>query len=358
MAEAVAAESQVDDGTTTRNGKGEWTPRVVASGSPLFSRPWRLSPKAAAKALFGWNGYLWPVRTIDAGLAILTWWLLQPGAGIWAGQAGPLASLTELRPGWILLMYARNVALLLLIAGGWHLRLYYRRAQGSRFKYTSRWPATNSKAFLFGNQVWDNMFWSLTSGAMVWTLYEALMMWAYARGWLPWIGFASNPVWFVALFLLLPIWNDIHFYFVHRLTHWKPFYRAAHYLHHRNINVGPWSGMAMHPIEHLLYLSRWLIFLVLPAHPIHMLYVMQRTGLGPATGHTGFDQVVVHTPSDTRMSIDSFYHYLHHRYFECNYGNNLLPLDRWLGTLHDGTEAGVELLKKRRKLPREADGVV
>ena len=315
---AGAAARSVDDGTTTRSRKGEWTPRVVAAGSPLFSRPWRLSPRAAAKALFGWNGYLWPTRAADAALALLTWFVLQPGAGIWAtqgaAQLAPLAPLAELRPGWILLMYARNVALLLIVAGGWHLRLYYRRAQGTRFKYTSRWPATDSKAFLFGHQVWDNMFWSLTSGAMVWTLYEALMMWAYARGWLPWLGFVGNPVWFVALFLLLPIWNDIHFYLVYGVSHWKPLYRAAHYLHHRNINVGPWSGMAMHPIEHLLYLSRWLIFLILPAHPVHMLYVMQRTGVGPATGHTGFDQVVVHTPSDTRMSIDSFYHYLHHRY--------------------------------------------
>jgi sterol desaturase/sphingolipid hydroxylase (fatty acid hydroxylase superfamily) len=343
----------IDDGSTTRNAKGEWSPRVVVAGGP-FS--WPLRPKALLRFLAGFPGYLWPTPALHVGLAVLTWAFLQPGAGVLGG--GDLSALATLRPGWILLMFARNVALLLLIAGGWHLRLYYRRAQGTRFKYTSRWPATNSKAFLFRDQVKDNMFWSLASGATIWTLYEALMMWGFANGWLPWVGLRSNPIWFVAWLLLIPVWNDIHFYFVHRLTHWKPLYRGAHYLHHRNVNVGPWSGLAMHPLEHLLYFTRWLILLVVPSHPIHLFYLMQRTGLGPSQGHTGFDQIVLRTSSDTLLAIDSYYHYLHHRYFECNYGNNLLPLDRWLATLHDGTDAGTEQMKKRRRLPSEAKTLV
>ena len=344
----------IDDGSKTRNAKGEWSPRVVVSGK-IFSRPVR--PKALLRFFFGFPGYVWPQHLFHAGLAVLTWAFLQPGTGIHAVD-GDLTALATLQPGWMLLMYARNIALLLLVAGGWHLRLYYKRPQGTRFKYTSRWPATKSNAFLFGDQVKDNMFWSIASGATVWTLYEALMLWGYANGWFPWVEFRSNPVWFVALFVLLPIWHDIHFYFVHRLTHWKPLYRSAHYLHHRNINVGPWSGLSMHPIEHLLYFTRWLIFLVVPAHPIHLFFVMNRAGLNPAQGHSGFDQIVVRTSTDTRMSIDSYYHWLHHRYFECNYGNNLLPLDRWLKTLHDGTAAGLAQMKARRRMPREANGLV
>jgi sterol desaturase/sphingolipid hydroxylase (fatty acid hydroxylase superfamily) len=346
----------IDDGSKIRNAKGEWSPRVLGKG-PIFSRPVR--PKALLRFLFGFPGYLWPERLFYVGLAVLTWAFLQPGTGIHAVD-GDLTALATLQPGWMLLMYARNIALLLLIAGGWHLRLYYKRAQGTRFKYTSRWPATNSKAFLFGDQVKDNMFWSIASGATVWTLYEALMLWAYANGWLPWVELRTNPVWFVALFLLTSLWADVHFYFVHRLTHWKPLYRSAHYLHHRNVNVGPWSGLAMHPIEHLLYFTRWLIFLVVPSHPIHMLAVMQPTAIGPSKGHSGFDEIVVHTSTDTRMSIDSYYHWLHHRYFECNYGasSNLVPLDRWLKTFHDGTAEGLAQMKKRRRMPREAKGLV
>ena len=32
-------------------------------------------------------------------------------------------------------------------------------------------------------------------------------------------------------------------------------YKHVHALHHRNINVGPWSGLSMHPVEHIIYLG-------------------------------------------------------------------------------------------------------
>ena len=35
-----------------------------------------------------------------------------------------------------------------------------------------------------------------------------------------------------------------------------------------------------------------------------------------------------------------FFHQLHHRYFECNYGTVEMPWDRWFGTFHDGSEEG------------------
>jgi len=82
-------------------------------------------------------------------------------------------------------MYARNVAMLVLVAGSLHLMLYWRRVQGTRFKYNSRWPSTSGKTFLFDNQVKDNAFWSVASGATIWTLYEVFMLWAYGNGWLP-----------------------------------------------------------------------------------------------------------------------------------------------------------------------------
>ena len=87
------------------------------------------------------------------------------------------------------------------------------------------------------------------------------MMWASANGWLRFVTFYASPVWFIALFILMAIWNDCHFYWIRPLIHWKPLYRAARYLHHRNVNVGPSSGLAMHPIEHVLYFTRWLILL-------------------------------------------------------------------------------------------------
>ena len=52
-------------------------------------------------------------------------------------------------------------------------------------------------------------------------------------------------------------------------------------------------------------------------------------------------------------------HYLHHRYFECNYGAGLdgaiLPLDKWLGTFHDGSDEAQERMISKL---RESDWVI
>ena len=42
-------------------------------------------------------------------------------------------------------------------------------------------------------------------------------------------------------------------------------------------------------------------------------------------------------------------HYLHHKYFECNYGELTSPLDKWFGSFHDGTKKTHEKLFKRNK---------
>ena len=336
----------LDDGTETRDERGEWMPRVQGKAQPFV---WPIQPKKLLRFLLGFPGFLWPLgAAAHYGLAALTWYYLQPGAD-------QLSNFSQLSAGWILPMYARNVTLLLLVAGTLHGILYWRRVQGTRFKYNSRWPSSSSKAFLFGNQVKDNMFWSLASGATIWTLYEVLMLWAYGNGWAPFVTLQSNPVWFVVLAAVLPFWQDLHFYFVHRISHWKPIYNAAHYLHHRNTNVGPWSGLSMHPIEHMLYFSRWIILFLVPSHPIHMLYLMQRPALNPALGHTGFDRFVLNEDTDRGMSIDSYFHYLHHRFFECNYGTVTVPLDRWFGSLQDGTPESFERMRRKRRMPPEAD---
>ncbi len=43
------------------------------------------------------------------------------------------------------------------------------------------------------------------------------------------------------------------------------------------------------------------------------------------------------------------HHQMHHRYFECNYGNLEVPWDKWFGSFHDGTETAHEQMKARRR---------
>ena len=186
-------------------------------------------------------------------------------------------------PGLILL---RNVVLAILVYGAWHLWLYVWRKQGTTFKYNRQWPK-ESPAFLFNNQTYDNMFYTLVSGVPIWTAYEVLLLWAYANNVAPMISFAENPVGFIALFFLVPFIHEVGFYCAHRLLHWPPLYEVAHKLHHRNTNPGPWSGLSMHPIEHVIYFSTIALFFLIPSHPIHMINLASRLGLAPGAGAYG-----------------------------------------------------------------------
>lgn len=325
----------------TRDGRGNWRPPYLVELPALFAWPPR--PLGALKWLFGFQGYLWPWNSLYLGIAMATWFFLTPD----------LASMRDFEFGWIALVLGRNAAMMLLIVGTWHLYFYVFKGQGTDFKYTARPLATNSKSFLFGHQVRDNMFWTFASAVPIWSAYEVVTLWAYANDLLPFINWETNPVWFVALLVLIPALRDFHFYLVHRLLHWKPLYDSVHKLHHYNVNIGPWSGLAMHPVEHLLYFSGVLVHWVIASHPIHALFHLQHAAFTPAQGHCGFDRIVI--KGDKEVRVPNYFHYLHHTHFECNYGGDgLTVFDKIFGTYHDGSDAAQEQIKQRLSERRQA----
>ena len=198
---------------------------------------------------------------------------------------------------------------------------------------------------MFGRQNVDNMIRTFGTGVPIWTAYEVLLLWAFSNGWGPWVTFASHPVWLVCFALLVPIIHEFHFFLVHRLIHWPPLYRAVHSVHHNSVNPSPWSSLSMHPVEQLLYFSGALLHLIVPSHPLLALYHLHVTGFGAVVGHIGFDKIVV---GDKRaMDSHTYAHYLHHKYFEVNYADGLIPLDRWFGTFHDGTAEADDRMNAR-----------
>lgn len=249
--------------------------------------------------------------------------------------------------GWIGQIWLRNLILMSLVAGGLHLWFYTFTAQGKKLKFDARDLARNNGTYTFRNQVLDNMFWSIASGVTVWTGIEVLYWWAAANGLAPKLVFAQNPVWFALWFVLIPIWSSFHFYWIHRLLHWPPLYRLAHSLHHRNVNIGPWTGLSMHPVEHVLYFSSILVHFLVPSHPAHVLFHFYVQALNPAFSHSGFEGMYV--ADRKRMDSGDFFHQLHHRYFECNYGTAEMPWDCLFGSFHDGTQAATEATRERRR---------
>ena len=219
------------------------------------------------------------------------------------------------------------------------MHLHINRSQEDKFRYNLK-PLGVGKNWLFGSQTKENMFWSLCSALPIWTAYECIMLWCYANDYMlfPIKEWLSNPIYFLFLFIVVPIIQHIHFYFIHRLIHWKPLYKWVHYLHHKNVIVGPWSGLSMHPVEHLLYISTILVHFFIPSHPIHFIYQGIHTIVGAQKGHSGYERLVVNKKTGASIPSAGYFHYLHHKYFECNYGELTSPLDKWFGSFHDGTK--------------------
>ena len=318
----------------TRNKRGDWAPKRALQISPLFT-----FPPNPIKILKWLPGYLLPWNVMFMVSAVAFWHYLMPD----------LATMQHLAWGWVLQILALNMAAIFVFYGVFELRLFIQRRQGTHFKYNAKFPDdTKSDVFLFKKQSLDSLVWCFAFGVPIWTGYQVGVFWVFANGYVPWVSFSDNLWYLLALGFALPIWHELHFFCVHRLIHTPFLYKWVHSVHHNSVNPSPFSSLAMHPVEHILYFSSVLLHLVIPSNPILALYQMHFAGFGAMVGHIGFDKVEV---GQGGFDTHAYSHYLHHKHFEVNYGDGLMPLDKLFGTWHDGTaqaEAQMEARFKRR----------
>lgn len=296
---------------------------------PLFQSP----PRPIRMVRWLVTRFMWPQSAAWIALAGLVYAVFTPG----------LARFESLSIDDVGLLWLRNAVLMSIVIGGQHWWLHIRRSQGTDFKYDPRWLATSRRSFTFNHQTRDNMFWTLVSGGLVAAAYEATMFSLYANGSIPQL----SAWWAIAAMTFGVFWIEgFHFYLNHRLLHLDPIYGWAHALHHRNVNTGPWSGISMHPLEHLLYFSLPFVFVLIPGSPFIVTFCVVYLMISPSPSHSGFDRFRV---AGRDVHGGDYFHNLHHRYFECNYGMLLVPLDKWFGTFHDGTPEAHEAMKDRRR---------
>ena len=314
-----------------RDRRGHYRPHEKLQVAPI----WRLPVPWSEIA--GWvRGYFLPWNIFFMATAVLWWAFVVPEKAVMATLAS----------GWVLWLLLVNSAGIFLFYGAFELRLYVRRSQEGRFKFNPHFPADRpGKLFMFGRQDLDNIARTMLSGVPIWTAWQVLIFWLWANDIGPWVGLMENPLWLALFVLLIPPLHELHFYCVHRLIHTPWLYRHVHSVHHKATNPSPWSSLAMHPVEHLLYFSGALFHLILPSHPLLALYHLHFAGFGAIPGHVGFDRIEV--GKDGLMDTHAYAHYLHHKYFEVNYSDGLMPLDKVFGTWHDGSEAADVAMKDR-----------
>jgi sterol desaturase/sphingolipid hydroxylase (fatty acid hydroxylase superfamily) len=321
----------------TRNKRGDWTPLQPADVAPIWSFPPQIG-----KVLKWLPHYFLPYDIIWV-LSALAWynWVL-PDA----------ETMKTLQFGWIAKLFVINTIAVFAFYGLYEWRLYRARAQGTHFKYNGKWPSEHkSDAFWFKSQNADGMLRTLFHALPLWLLIEVTILYAYANGYVPWVSFADHPWYLAALMLLMPIIHETHFYLIHRLIHTPFLYKHVHSIHHNSVNPSPFSSLAMHPVEAFLYLGMAFWHLIIPSNPILALYQLHRAGFGAIPGHIGFDKIEF---GDTAgLDTHAYIHYLHHKYFEVNYGDGLVPFDKWFGTFHDGSAAGDARMNARYQKRKE-----
>jgi sterol desaturase/sphingolipid hydroxylase (fatty acid hydroxylase superfamily) len=326
-------ETNMDDSRYgSANKRGDWKPKDSLTFPPMFV--WPVKPLAFMTWLVKWDGYLFPWNFLFAILSLAVWRYATP----------PLETIAAGGWLWMGLVLFRNLILAIVFYGAWHLWFYARKVQGTRFKFNGSWPSTGD-VFLFKRQTVDNVIWTLLSGVPIWSAYECLMLWLFATHRIPYVEYFAHPVYVIAVFFAIPIFHSLHFYLIHRALHWPPLYRSVHSLHHNYVNPGPWSGLSMHPIEHLAYFSGVLIHVIVPSHPAHAVFHLLHSALGPARTHSGFERVAI--GEESNLDLHGYLHYLHHKYFECNYADGPIPLDKWFGTFHDGSSEAQEAMDRR-----------
>jgi sterol desaturase/sphingolipid hydroxylase (fatty acid hydroxylase superfamily) len=145
-----------------------------------------------------------------------------------------------------------------------------------------------------------------------------------------------------ATFFGLLLLNDLWFYACHRLLHTRWAFKHIHSVHHRSVEVTPFSSYSFHPLEAFL-LGAWLypVALWVPLY-LPMLGVMQVIGLtNNVMSHLGYELLprwLLRVPG-LRWVNSATFHAMHHGKVSGNFGLMLRVWDRLLGTELPGYDA-------------------
>jgi len=132
----------------------------------------------------------------------------------------------------------------------------------------------------------------------------------------------------LAEFLALYCWNEIHFYTAHRLLHTRPLYARVHMQHHRSITVTPLAAWRFHWLEALILGSVLPLALVMYDFSVWSLICLPLISI--------FWNIVGHSNWKTSWPLFgdiSEDHAYHHSHFNGNFGFSVNILDRLFSTM-------------------------
>jgi len=294
----------------------------VANIISAYNKPWTEVGEISKKIAGSLNitGYLSLVAS-SLRAAIIAYMAMY-----WVEEYAGFGAAKHFELDWMMRIIVRDLLFTWLVCGFWDWFLYFSpmKQKLEKYKITPNYPASSQF-------VHDAMYTTLAS--LIAAGIEICLCHLWSQG-----SLAYQANWWDAPFLnffvmgTTSICRSPHFYLIHRLIHpWrnphlpdvgKFLYRHVHSLHHKSHNPTSWSGTSMHPVESFLYYSACFMPALAGLHPLVTLTFIVDAALSAWTSHDGF----------TWPGSGNPFHMMHHSAFDCNYGNEQIPLDQLFGT--------------------------
>jgi hypothetical protein len=155
-----------------------------------------------------------------------TYWLF--AVFVWAYLWPFFETARELSAGWMAAIVLRNLAVELVWYGGYHYLLYVRLVAPTEAKFNPKFPKAQQHR--------TDMFWT-TIGFLINSAVEIGMLRLWATGRIPLLDPVQHPWWCLLWIPLVPMTQDVHFFFNHRMLHFKPLYKWVHCKYQRSIGM-------------------------------------------------------------------------------------------------------------------------
>jgi sterol desaturase/sphingolipid hydroxylase (fatty acid hydroxylase superfamily) len=189
----------------------------------------------------------------------------------------------------------------------------------------------------------DDIKLSVLSGVLF-ALGAACFMFYYQRGYTQiyteW--HFSDLSYIILSYFTVLLLQDTFFYFTHRLSHQRFFYKWTHQGHHQSHPPTPWTFFALEPMEAIGQAVFLLgITLVIPLHIGVLIAVLLTMSTWAMGNHLGFPIVPDSFISRYlgRWFIGSAHHLIHHQKLNRHYGLYFTFWDKLLGTQDPEYEA-------------------
>jgi lathosterol oxidase len=161
-------------------------------------------------------------------------------------------------------------------------------------------------------------------------------------------------LYFFLAFPLMAIMHDTYFYWAHRLMHHKKLFKLFHLVHHQSTNPSPWAAYSFHPLEAMVEIGIYPIFLfTIPIHYLHFIIFFLLSIIYNVYGHLGYELYPGGFSKNWfgKWINTSVSHNQHHQYFKGNYGLYFTFWDRMMHTMREDYEQRFEEVTSRKKTP-------